>query len=237
MKPARKRAQAIIKGRGHDQQVIIPLALETAARISARPLAEFRNDATQLSNGLKELQQAIRADGVVVSLSGEMELQASAGRGADSNAIINGNPVAASLEACRRLRQSLGDDAALLAGLTGPSTLAHQFGLDTQAVSECFAALVKAFCEAGADFVLLFEDNSTEPDQHRAAALKTADNIARFHQSSLLSFDGGGLPAPLRRGLTQAADNSSGLIVTEQIVSFDEDIAVLGDWVQRMRGQ
>ena len=53
MKAVRKRAQAIAKGRGRDHRVIVPLAFETAARISARPLDAFRNDPTQLAKLLK----------------------------------------------------------------------------------------------------------------------------------------------------------------------------------------
>ena len=66
MKPARKRAQAIAQGRGRNERVVSPLAFAVAARISARPLAEFRSDATQLANGLGELQQALAADGLEI---------------------------------------------------------------------------------------------------------------------------------------------------------------------------
>jgi len=61
---ARKRVEAIAKGRGRNHRVVVPLAFEVAARISARPADQFRNDATQLANGLGELQRAIDADGI-----------------------------------------------------------------------------------------------------------------------------------------------------------------------------
>ena len=70
---AQNGPQAIAKGRGRDARVIVPLAFEVAARISARPLDAFRNDPTQLTNALTELHGAIRADGIVVALAAGME--------------------------------------------------------------------------------------------------------------------------------------------------------------------
>lgn len=236
VRPARKRAQAIAKGRGRDHRVVIPLAFEVAARISARPLDEFRNDATQLANGLGELQGAIQADGIVVALAGEMELLASAGQGLDPNAIIAGKPVAASLEACTRLRETYGDDAALLAGLTGPATLAQQFNGDLGSANECFAALVKAFCAAGADAVMLFEHQDAVEDEVWQAGIRTADNIARFHQACLLAWRSNNVPVPVKHALTAPAADGVGFITTDAVVPADSDIESLRNWVAKTRG-
>jgi hypothetical protein len=51
MKSVRKIAKAIARGRTLDHRLIIPLAFEVAAQISARPAHEFRTDPTQLTNG------------------------------------------------------------------------------------------------------------------------------------------------------------------------------------------
>jgi len=236
VKAVRKRAQAIAKGRGREHRVIVPLAFETAARISARPLDAFRNDPTQLANGLMELQRAIDADGIVVALANGMELAASDGAGLDAVRIAAQGPVAASLEACARLRQSYGDDIALLAGLSGPATLARQFGADAVASGECFVTLVKAFCDAGSDVVLIFEDDGVSLDAAATAALKTADNIARFHQTSLLAFSGAGLPAPAKIPLAAPATGGVGFITTDAVVPAEADIAALAQWVERTRG-
>jgi hypothetical protein len=67
-KPPRKRVQAMAQGRGAGERLVVPLALATAAQISARPLDEFFTDPTQLANGLLELQRAIASEGVVVAL-------------------------------------------------------------------------------------------------------------------------------------------------------------------------
>jgi hypothetical protein len=235
MRPARKRAQAIAKGRGRDQRVIIPLAFEAAARIGARPLDEFRNDPTQLANGLGELYRAVSADGMVVSLANEMELAASGGQGLDTEAILANGPVAASLEACSRLRLTYGDDAALLAGVTGPATLARQFGADPAAACECFCDIVKAFCAAGADIVMLLEQPGFAEDEVWKAGIRTADNIARFHQVGLLAWQSDSVPMPVKHPLQTPAAEGVGFITTAELVAPDTDVELLRTWVAQSR--
>ncbi|MEQ8659575.1 MAG: hypothetical protein RLW62_02030 [Gammaproteobacteria bacterium] len=234
MKAARKRAQAIARGRGREARVIIPLAFEVAARISARPLDAFRNDPTQLANALTELHAAIGADGIVVALAQGMEQ--AAGVGADAAALCANGPVAPSLEACRRLRETHGDDVALLAGLSGPRALARELGVDVAAAGDCFTALVKAFCAAGSDVVLVLDDAEDGAAADWQAAVKTADNIARFHQASLLGLDDGILPAPWRVPFDAPAADGLGFIVTARPLPHDTDIALLRQWVAAVRG-
>ncbi len=238
MKPARKRAQAIAQGRGRNDRVVIPLAFEVAARISARPLAEFRNDATQLANGLGELQQALQADGLVCALAARMELESAAGGGLDVERIAGQGAVGASLEACRRLRQVQGDNAALLAGLTGPTTLAMQFGVDPKVATIAFAALVKEFCGAGADVILLMEDEGADcASEIWQDGVKTAANIARFHEANLLAWAAvGGLPAPHGVALDAPIASGLGIVTTAKPVVQDADIAQLRHWVMMVRG-
>jgi len=236
MRPPRKRAQAIALGRARDHRVIVPLAFELAARIAARPLQEFRNDPTQLANGLGELQRAIAADGIVVALAGDMELTASGGQGLDTSAIINSNPVAASLEACTRLRQSYGDEIVLLAGLTGPATLARQFGAELGAACDCFGELVKAFCSAGVDVVMLFEEPGFTEEDIWKSGIRTADNIARFHQACLLAWRSDSVPEPVKLALDAPSVDGSGFITTDAVVAQDADIELLRAWVARTRG-
>ena len=238
MKPARRRAQAIAQGRGRNDRLVIPLAFEVAARISARPLEEFRNDATQLANGLGELQQALAADGLVCALANRMELASAAGGGLDVERICAQGPVGASLEACRRLRAVQGDEAALLAGLTGPATLATQFGVDVATAALAFGALVKAFCEAGADVLLLWEDEDVDTGTDDwQDGVKTAANIARFHQASLLGWNVAGLPAPRKMPLAAPTAPAPGIVTTAEVVPATADIEQLRQWVLALRGE
>ncbi len=238
MKPARKRAQAIAQGRGRNERVVIPLAFEVAARISARPLEAFRNDATQLANGIGELQHALNADGLVCALGSHMEFDSAAGAGLDVEHIVRHGAVAASLEACRRLREVEGDNAALLAGLTGPATLAQQFAVDIAGAATAFAALVKEFCAAGADVILLLEDAGAECSADAwQDGVKTAANIARFHQASLLAWDGvGGMVAPHVVALDAPAASGVGIVTTATLVAADADLEQLRTWVTIVRG-
>lgn len=235
MKPARKRAQAIAQGRGRGDRVVIPLAFEVAARISARPLDEFRNDPTQLANALGELQQAIGADGAVVALAGGMERAAAPDGVLDVERMAQAGPLGASLEACRRLRASHGDALALLAGITGPATLARQFGATMDDAAIAFGAVVKQFCGAGADVVLVFED-ATESSSAYEDGLRTAANIARFHQASLLGWHVPLLPSPHVVDLVAPSASGTGIVTTLELVPADADIEALRQWVTTVIG-
>lgn len=234
MRGAARRARAIVQGRGREHRVVVPLAFEVAARISARPLDAFRTDPTQLANGLGELQRAIAADGIVVACAGGME-RASAAR-CEAAAIMAAGPVAASLEACQRLRASHGDDVALVAGLSGPATLARDFGVDVSAAGAVFGELVKAFCAAGTQLVLVFEDAAGEHGEDWRAALRTADNIARFHQAGVMGWRVAGLAAPVMQALDAPSGDGLGFVMTDAPVPADADIAALAAWVSGARG-
>ena len=237
MKPARKRAQAIAQGRGRGDSLVIPLAFEVAARISARPPDEFREDPTQLANGLGELQQALGADGIVCALAGGMELASAAGAGLAIDALAGRGPVAASLEACRRLRAVHGDAVALLVGLTGPATLARQFGVDVASAAAGFGALLKVFCEAGADVLLAIEDEGADcADEAWQDGVRTAANIARFHHASLLGWQLAGLPGPARVPLEAPVAAPPGIVTTADFVAADADLGSLARWVASLRG-
>jgi hypothetical protein len=121
----RAKAQAIAGGRGGRHTLAVPLAPRLAARIAERPWEAFLTDPTQLANGLGDLLDAVRPDGVAVTLP--------------SLAATPGHREAA-LEATRRLRVSAGDGAVLVAMLSpGPGDLDD----------------VKAFLDAGVDGIVL----------------------------------------------------------------------------------
>ena len=232
---ARKRAQAIAQGRGRGARVVIPLAFEVAARIAARPSSEFRSDPTQLTNALVELQQVINADGVVVALAQGMEQASAAACVLDVDAMSTRGPLGASLEACRRLRATFADNAALLAGVTGPATLALEFATSLDTSAAAFTAVVKQFCAAGADVVLVFDEVGSDHEAWQDS-LRTAANIARFHQVSLLLWTGAALPAPHKLALDAVDASGLGIVTTAAFVAADADLEVLRRWVATVRG-
>jgi hypothetical protein len=231
VKPPRKRAQAMAQGRGASERLIVPLALAVAAQISARPLEEFFHDPTQLANGLLELQRAIAADGITVALGGDLE-RASASELELAALTAPGTRVAAALEATRRLRATLGDGVALLAGLSGPAQLAQDFGRDVAHAGVVFAGLVKEFCVAGADIVLCLEPPTLQPAAAWLEALNTAGNIARFHRAlPCLWGVAGPYPTPVAIELNAPVAVATGLITTAAEVPANASIETLRAWV------
>lgn len=236
--PPRKRAQAMAQGRGRDAQLVVPLAFDVAALVSARPLGAFRTEPTQLANGLLELFRATGADGICCCLAGGLEWE-----GVDTldpDRVAEGARVAASLEATRRLRSTVGDDAALVAGLTGPRALAHHLGGSVERSGEVVVALARRFCEAGTDVVLLFEDagRADDDDEIWTEALKTVFNVVRFHRGlTFLMGADGPLPKPATVDLADRAVGPAGLVTTPGVVAADSGIALLIDWVKAVRAK
>lgn len=232
-KPARRRVQAMAQGRGQTERLAIPLAFDVAACISARPLDAFHHDPTELANGLSELQRAIGSEAVCCALADNIEWRSAAGGPLDPDALIApGTPLAASLEACRRLRATAGDALALVAGLSGPATLAARFGVTLTTAGEAFATLVKTFCGAGTDVVLVFEDSAIGDQDVWNEAVRTAGNIARFHRALAVSVSSSGaLPVPAQCALEAPVAGDAGLTLTQGIVAADADLGLLKTWV------
>ncbi len=231
-KPARKRLQAMAQGRGADERLAVPLAFDAAAQISARPLEDFHVDPTQLANGLSELQRAIGSEVICCALADDFEYASAGGELALEPMLAPGTRVAASLEACRRLRATGGDALALVAGLTGPATLAARFGSDVPTAGAVFSALAKEFCAAGADLILIFEPTPPADPQAWEDALKTTGNIARFHRALALLVDRAGpLPQAASIALDSPAEGEVGVTLTAGIVPADASIETLQAWV------
>ena len=160
--PPRVRARAIAAGRGGRHTLAVPLAMRLAARIGERPWDDFLGDPTQLANGLNDLVEAVRPCGVPVTMPTVLAEDGSGGR------------VEAALEATRRLRATVGDDAVLVAVLP--------------AAHPDLIQLVGDFLRAGIDGVVLAGDAPT-------GAARTVANMARFHRAMAHCLGGGDLPA------------------------------------------
>lgn len=199
----RARAQAIAGRRGGQHTLAVPIALRLAAKIAERPWEAFLTDPTQLANGLGDLLQAVRPDGVAVTLP---EVLADDGGGAR---------LQAALEATRRLRATVRDEAVVIAVL-GPEPAV----VDT----------VRAFLDAGVDGVVLAGE--VPADQAR-----TIGNVARFHRAMahVLGPGASGLPGadvvPV-----DAPVAKSGLVLTDGEVPADTTIPAVQDWVATVRG-
>lgn len=203
----RARAQAIAAKRGGQHTLVVPLAPRLAARIAERPYDAFLTDPTQLANGLGDLLDAVAADGVAVTLPGDLAEDP------------DGDRRDAALEATRRLRTSRADDAALLAVLDGGR--------------EDLVELVKAFLEAGADGIVL--DGTAGPID--PATARTVANLARFHRSMahVVGADVSGLPGA-EVVPHDAPVPKSGLVLTDGECPEDTTVTTVIDWVAGVRG-
>ena len=228
----RERARAIATGRGRDARLVVPFAFEVAARISARPLDDFFTDPTHLANGLSELHQAIGADGILCADARGMELASAGAAGLDIDHITGNGRVGASLEACRRLRITLGNSGILLAAVSGPATLEKQFAVSGDDAAEAFAELVRRFCEAGADGIIAAESELPGDSECWEDGLLTARNIAVFYKVMMYLWDREGpLPNPVRTQLDAPQTDGGGLVMTYEAVPPDYDIEKLRQWV------
>lgn len=206
---------------GGEGTLAVPLALASAARIQERDWEDFLEDPTQLANGIRDLVDAVAPGGVPVSHDDVLLEQVS-----PMGALVQGSHAVAAIEATRRLRQSLGDRAALVAVVPGPARVSKSAGVDGAAAAESLLELAKALLAAGVDVILVRDEG---PELTR---LSTLANIARFHQA--LAVCAGepcsGLPVipvvPLA-----TPERTSGVVVTDTHIDRDVDITAIEEWV------
>ena len=204
MIPPRARAQAIAARRGGQHTLAVPLAPRLAAKIAERPWDVFLTDPTQLANGLTDLLEAVRPDGLPVTLPSIL---------ADDDG--GGARRGAALEATRRLRMTVRDEAVLLAVLpAGPGLV----------------DLVTAFLDAGVDGVVLTGDLD-------AGDARTVGNVTRFHRAMahVLGTGASGLPGAVAVPLDEPVA-STGLVLTEGEVPVDGGITAVQTWLAAVRG-
>lgn len=218
----RAKVQDLALGRGSGA-IAVPLALPTAARIQERDWEDFLEDPTQLANGLRDLHQAVGADGLAVSQADVLLEQSRDGLGAGAHAL-------AVVEAVRRLRASLGDTAALVAPIPGPSRLI-QARVDAEAASGQVQQFGKDLLSVGADVILVLDHWPPHP------SLSTLGNIARFHQGVVAVV--GEAVGQLVQAHERPLDNPGsvdGLVITAGEVPRDTDITVIEDWLEGVQG-
>lgn len=121
--------------------------------------------------------------------------------------------VEAAVEATARLATALPGDPALVAALTGPATLAAQLGGEwfataategsspveafMETVGQVALAVTKRFLDAGANLVVLVEDQPPPEPVHEAwrSAVTPLVNVTRFHQGAPVMVFASATPA------------------------------------------
>ncbi|WP_433755680.1 hypothetical protein [Nocardia sp. CA-135398] len=212
----RMRLKALSQGRGDGQGFAVPLAAQFAARINERDWEDFAFDPTQLANGMRDLVDALRPDGIPVTLpefltGGPLDLASS-------------EHLRVAVEATDRLRASLGDRVALVACL--PDAEAFLGGAAT------LIDVAKAFLAAGADAIVVLDPVGAST----SVPLTSLANIARFHQALALGCDPGQGLARVERIPLIAPRRAAGVAITENDVPRAVDLDVLEEWVDAVRG-
>lgn len=238
--PARQWVHETAAGRNRPEPLIVPLAFRLAARVQERPIAAFLSDPTQLANGLLELFYALGADGIVCAMPAPAERASSEPWELEGSEVAQAERTAASLEAIRRLRITVGDQAALVAGLAGPATVAAT-GIggaqDMASAAQAVAGHARTFCGAGCDVVLLFEDVAPPDPGAWQAGLRTISNIVKFHRGlAFLMGTQGPLPSPTlwSPGSAPAAP-LRGFVTTARELAPDTDLEMLRSSIASVR--
>lgn len=203
----RARAQAIAARRSGAHTLAVPLAPRLAAKIAERPWEVFLSDPTQLANGLGDLLEAVRPDGLAVTLPAILAED------------VDGIRLEAALEATRRLRATVRDGAVLIAVLgPDPGTVDTLIGT------------VRAFLEAGVDGIVLAGDAPAD-------VARTIGNVTRFHRAMAHVLGAGvsGLPGAEVVPLDTPVPRS-GLVLTDGEIAEDTTIPAVQDWLAAVRG-
>lgn len=202
------------------RSLFLPIGFRFLLKLEQVEWDEFCSDAALATFTLRAAQRLFKADGLVNwfddwleaegagaalargPLGEAAETAAAPGNIPDAQAFAASDAVARAVEIAGRLSQETGDEAAVLAYLTGPRTLFARLlgaaaarrlskslksgkprGADKDAIeaaAELSLTLAKAYCEAGCGALLLAEDE--EPgDLECLAAVSALINLAEYY--------------------------------------------------------
>jgi Uroporphyrinogen decarboxylase (URO-D) len=245
----RQLVQAFLQGAPPARPLFLPIIFSHGARIENLPLHSFLTNPTKISNALRQIRGRVRADGVTCYFDSLLEaeaLGATVERAGDEgprtlrwpqptpagefpqglrspgDAAKSGR-VGVAVEVIKRLKAIMRDDCLLMAGVSGPYTLAALLlqcstggspraqdfpapALDL--ATETMTAIARAFLEAGATAIILHEEElpilSGDAASDWASRLGTAINIVRFYQAlPMLLLPNAGAVAANRDAISQ----------------------------------
>jgi hypothetical protein len=224
---ARQLVQGLLQGTAPPRPLCLPIVFSHGARVENVPLPAFLTNPTKISNSLRQIRGRLRADGVTCyfdplleaeSLGGAVRWDAedrppslrwprpgAAGHLPDGlrspEEAAKSGRVGIAVEVIRRLKSVLRDDCLLMAGISGPFTLASLLtqlegdGLPRapdissalDLASATISSVAKAFLEVGAGVIFIREEVlpalSAEDASDWASRLATTINIIRFYQA------------------------------------------------------
>jgi uroporphyrinogen-III decarboxylase len=224
----RQMMKSLLQGNPQPRPLIVPIVFALGAKIENLSFRAYLDNPTKISNALRQIRAQLRTDGVACYFDPLLEAEALGGtphwdetnqtrsiRWAESaqkgelparlrspEEAANSPRVRAAVEVIRRLNSLLRDEPLLMAGVSGPFTLAARLtGIDPGAMRQgqelsepalevAAAAITKitsALVEAGANLIFIREEvlPSLSPDkcQNWASLLAPLFNIVRFYEA------------------------------------------------------
>jgi hypothetical protein len=245
----RQLVQAFLQGASPARPLFLPILFSHGARVENVPLHAFLTNPTKISNALRQIRGRFRADGVTCYFDSLLEAEAlgatieRAGdegprtlrwpRPAPAGELPQGlrspedaaksGRVGVAVEVIKRLKAIMRDDCLLMAGVSGPYTLAAQLlrlnadgsppaqefsAPALHLAAETMTAISRALLEAGATAIIIHEEGlpilSGDAASDWAARLGTAINIVRFYQAlPVLLLPNSGAVAANRDAISQ----------------------------------
>jgi hypothetical protein len=224
----RQVVKGILEGIAPPRPLFLPIVFSLGARIENLPLRNFLSNHTKISNALRQIRTHLRSDGATCyfdplleaeALGGALDWDAQGQRASlrwpqpgetgglpdglrSPDEAVKSGRVPVAVEVIARLKPLVRGQSLLMAGVTGPFTLA---ALLTQSkdsngkldrapdaaaldlAGEVTAAVARAFVEAGADAIFIREQVlpllTAETAAQWATRLATTINIIRFYEA------------------------------------------------------
>ena len=220
--------KSLLQGNPQPRPLIVPIVFALGAKIENLSFRAYLDNPTKISNSLRQIRTQLRTDGVACYFDPLLEAEALGGtphwdetnqtrsiRWAESGQkgelparlrspeeAANSPRVRAAVEVIRRLNSLLRDEPLLMAGVSGPLTLAARLtGIDPGAMRQgqepsepalevaatAITKITSALVEAGANLIFIREEAlpslSPEKCQNWASLLAPLFNIVRFYEA------------------------------------------------------
>jgi Uroporphyrinogen decarboxylase (URO-D) len=224
----RQILKGLLQGTPPPRPLFLPIVFSLGAKVENLPLRAFLCNATKITNSLRQIRTHLRSDGVACYFDPYLEAES---LGATLQYTAEDQPptmkwphaveagelpenlrspedaaksprVTVAVEVIERLKALLRDEPLLLAGVTGPFTLAaHLLNLRPadappredfsdaalELAADTITQIATKFVEAGANVIFIQENIfpvlSAEPCEAWAASLAPAFNIIRFYEA------------------------------------------------------
>jgi hypothetical protein len=224
----RQAVKGLLQGIPPSRPLFLPIVFSLGARIENLPLRNFLSNPTKIASALRQIRTHLRSDGVTCYFDPLLEPEALGGaidwdaEGQQASLrwpqpghtddlpgglclpdeVAKSGRVPVAVEVIARMKPLVGDQSLLMAGVTGPFTLATLLTQsdDTNGNLDCapssaameFAgevasAVARAFVEAGAGAIFIRErirsSLAAETAAEWASRLATTINIIRFYEA------------------------------------------------------